>query len=55
MHSLLLSGNFFNVDISAGHFYYLQEVRNKVHCLVNTSITATCMSVVVSHALQLCQ
>jgi hypothetical protein len=55
MHSLLLSGNFFNVDISAGHFYFLQEVRNKVHYLVNTSITATCMSVEVSHALQLCQ
>ena len=55
MHSLLLSDNFFNVDISAGHFYYLQEKRNTVHCLVNTSITATCMSVEVSYALQLCQ
>ena len=55
MHSLLLSGNFFNVDISAGHFNFLQEVRNKVHYLVNTSITATCMFVEVSHALQLCQ
>jgi hypothetical protein len=37
------------------HFYYLQEVRKKVHYFVNTSITATCMSVEVSHALQVCQ
>ena len=50
-----------NVDISAGlkwliykHFYYLQEVRKKVHYFVNTSITATCMFVEVSHALQVC-
>jgi hypothetical protein len=33
----------------------LQEVREKVHCFVNTSITATCMSVEVSHALQVFQ
>ena len=52
----------FSVDISAGlklliytHFYDLQEVREKVHYFVNTSITATCMSVEVSHALQVCQ
>ena len=52
----------FNVDISNGlkwliykHFYYLQEVREKVHYFVNTSITATCMFVEVSHALQVCQ
>jgi hypothetical protein len=62
MHSLLLSGYFFNVDISAGlkwliykHCYYLQEIRKKVHYFVNTSITATSMSVEVSHALQVCQ
>jgi hypothetical protein len=62
MHSLLLSGWFVSVDISAGlkwliykHFYHLQEVRKKVHYFVNTSITATWMSVEVSHALQVCQ
>jgi hypothetical protein len=35
--------------------YYLQEVRKKGHYFVNTSITAMCMSVEVSHALQVCQ
>jgi hypothetical protein len=51
----IIKCQFFNVDISAGHFYYLQEVRKKVHYFVNTSITATCMSVEGSHDLQLCQ
>ena len=36
-------------------FKWLKEVREKVHYFLNTSITATCMSVEASHALQVCQ
>ena len=49
----------FNVDIVAGlkwliysYFYYLQEVRKKIHCFVNNSVTTTCISFEVSHALK---